>query len=272
MTILIPPWDTPGDAGKQWQDEGVDVINVQIDGGIMATTVRLLRELRCRKPHIVHIVKPRAHAGLVHWWLWRQARAKRPRVVLDIDDREQAWAPINHYPWPVARFLAWQEEWGIRHADSITAASRWLEARAQRYAPGTPRLDLPNGVAAPVTPTQTRQPPVRLKLTLLSHALWKWNQPGWLPSGRQCRRRCPAPCLFGCGHPHPTEPGHALPLALAMSAAHHRRVAGLCQPGPTGRSLCANSLRHLPSCPRSVAAGKMQRAPGNHAAGRCPRW
>ena len=66
-----------------------------------------------------------------------------------MDDWEQAWADINQYAWPVARFLAWQEEWGIRHADGITAASRWLESRAQSYAPTTPVHYLPNGVTLP---------------------------------------------------------------------------------------------------------------------------
>jgi glycosyltransferase involved in cell wall biosynthesis len=80
--------------------------------------------------------------------LYRQSQIRNPKskIFLDIDDWEQAWAPINSYPWPVARFLAWQEEWGIRHADGITAASRWLEARANQYAPQTPVLYLPNGV------------------------------------------------------------------------------------------------------------------------------
>ena len=59
-TILIPPWDTPADAGKSWTDDGVNVVNVATRGGIPATTRRLLRELmRCR-PDLVHIVKPRA--------------------------------------------------------------------------------------------------------------------------------------------------------------------------------------------------------------------
>ncbi|MBP8294274.1 MAG: glycosyltransferase, partial [Caldilineaceae bacterium] len=119
-TILIPPWDTPADAGRRWRQEGVELVNVALQGGLAATTYRLLHELRRRKPDIVHIVKPRAHAGLVQWLLWQLPRRQRPALLLDIDDWEQAWAPINRYPKPVARFLAWQEEWGLRHADGIT--------------------------------------------------------------------------------------------------------------------------------------------------------
>ncbi len=89
----------------------------------------------------------RAYAGLVQWWLTATNRGRqKARLLLDVDDWEQAWAPINRYPWPVARFLAWQEEWGIRHAQAVTAASRWLERRVQTYAPAAPVLYLPNGV------------------------------------------------------------------------------------------------------------------------------
>ena len=164
-TILIPPWDTPADAGKSWREPtengsagpgaagpgaagpgAVQIVNVTLGGGIPATVHRLLHEIRRLRPDIVHIVKPRAHAGLVQWSLWQRRRPGGPPIVLDLDDWEQAWAPINRYPWPLARFLAWQEEWGIRHAHGITAASRWLVERAGSYTPQTPLLYLPNGV------------------------------------------------------------------------------------------------------------------------------
>jgi len=153
VTLLIPPWDTPKDAGKVGEDGGVQVINVALTGGILATVLRLIHHLDAFQPQIVHIVKPRAHAGLVQWWLWqrrlrqRWGRKPSPRILLDVDDWEQAWAAINHYHPLVARFLAWQEEWGIRHADAITAASHWLVDRVQQYTPQIPVFYLPNGVA-----------------------------------------------------------------------------------------------------------------------------
>ena len=153
VTLLIPPWDTPTDAGKAWDDQGVAVVNVGLRGGIPMTIARLLRQLDAFQPQIVHMVKPRAHAGLVQWLLWQRRRTTGtgPRLLLDVDDWEQAWAAINHYPPLVARFLAWQEEWGIRHADGITAASHWLVDRVQHYTPQTPVCYLPNGVVAPAT-------------------------------------------------------------------------------------------------------------------------
>lgn len=150
VTVLIPPWDTPTDAGKAWLDEGVQVVNVALAGGIPITVGRLLLQLRRFQPQIVQIIKPRAHAGLVQWWLWQQRRLpwrSQPKLLLDVDDWEQAWATINAYHPLVARFLAWQEEWGLRHADGVTAASHWLTARVQAYAPTMPVCYLPNGVA-----------------------------------------------------------------------------------------------------------------------------
>jgi glycosyltransferase involved in cell wall biosynthesis len=163
VSLLIPPWDTPADAGKRYNDHGVEVVQVQVWGGLLPTLWRMVRVLTDFQPHIVHIVKPRAHAGIIQWWLWQNQRMLRgapsvlrsafstprsisPVILLDIDDWEQAWAPINRYTWPVARFLAWQEEWGIHHADGITAASRWLVERALQYSPRTPVLYLPNGI------------------------------------------------------------------------------------------------------------------------------
>ncbi|MFN8465571.1 MAG: glycosyltransferase family 4 protein [Caldilineaceae bacterium] len=158
-TILIPPWDTPQDAGRSWTDAGVALINVATRGGGAAITHRLLRELRRHEPDIVHIVKPRAHAGLVQWWLTTVGAGRGMRLLLDVDDWEQAWEPINHYSWPMARFLAWQEEWGIRHAQAVTAASRWLERRVQEYAPAAQVQYLPNGIDAQQVRVRPWHPP-----------------------------------------------------------------------------------------------------------------
>uniref|UniRef100_A0A7C1FRH5 Glycosyltransferase n=1 Tax=Caldilinea aerophila TaxID=133453 RepID=A0A7C1FRH5_9CHLR len=148
-TLLIPPWDTPQDDGRRWKDGEVELINIALRGGLLAQLKRLLYEINSIQPDIVHIVKPRAHAGLVQWWLWRTPRQQRPPILLDADDWEQAWAPINRYPWPLARFLAWQEEWGIRHADGVTVASRWLAETIGKANPTAPLLWLPNGVEPP---------------------------------------------------------------------------------------------------------------------------
>jgi glycosyltransferase involved in cell wall biosynthesis len=148
-TILIPPWDSPEDAGKTETIGGVRMQQLSLDGGLIATVRRMVQAVDHAAPHLVHIVKPRAHAGLVQWWLWQRRRnhtQKGPRILLDVDDWEQAWNPVNRYNWFVGQFLRWQEEWGIRHADGITAASRWLEQKVTTVAPHIPSIYLPNGV------------------------------------------------------------------------------------------------------------------------------
>ncbi len=165
-TILIPPWDTPADAGKGWSDEGVQIHNVALGGGMLGILWRMQRRLRLFQPDVVHIVKPRAHAGLIQWWLWQRRRLRgmlkleqTPHILLDIDDWEQAWSEINQYGWLLSTFLRWQEEWGIRHADGISAASRWLVDRATEYASECPILYLPNGVSEPIPRPATSEHP-----------------------------------------------------------------------------------------------------------------
>lgn len=158
-TILVPPWDSPEDGGLRENRAGVEVVQVNIEGGLPAMTARLLREIGMRQPEIVHCVKPRAYAGIVQWLMWQRRKMGArtadggralpisARILLDMDDWEQAWQAVNQYNPVTARFLAWQEEWGMRHADGITTASRWLEAHVRDHAPGVPLLYLPNGVA-----------------------------------------------------------------------------------------------------------------------------
>src|SRR5215204_198577 len=86
-TILIPPWDSPEDAGKTEIIGGVRVEQLSLAGGLLGTLRRLLKRIQELAPDIVHIVKPRAHAGLVQWWLWYR-RPIQAKVVLDVDDWE----------------------------------------------------------------------------------------------------------------------------------------------------------------------------------------
>ena len=181
VSILIPPWDSPQDSGRHWEEQGVRLANVALEHGMLAVLHRLLHEIDRVRPAIVHIVKPRAYAGLVQWWLWwRRKNSARagPLLLLDSDDWEQAWAPVNHYPPLLARFLAWQEEWGIRHADGITAASRWLVERIQRAAPHIPRLYLPNGVTAPARASVHWQAPAQRSVLYFSRFVEV--TPAWL--------------------------------------------------------------------------------------------
>ncbi|MFZ1753910.1 MAG: glycosyltransferase family 4 protein [Caldilineaceae bacterium] len=187
VTLLIPPWDTPADAGRRWGDKGVEIIHTELWGGPLFVLRRLLAEIDKQQPDIVHIVKPRAYAGLVQWMLWqRQGRAGRegaprgPWIVLDVDDWEQAWSGIGGYHPLMARFLEWQERWGFVHAHAITAASGWLLHKASELAPGTPALYLPNGVVPPARPAPRPAFDIHRPPTILWFTRFMEVEPAWM--------------------------------------------------------------------------------------------
>jgi len=157
VTVLLPPWQNPQDAGRRWEEEGVAVENIALPPrapGLfhLLTALRLTRRTLALRPDVVHLFKPKAYSGLTHWLLARLPRARRPHLVVDTDDWEGpgGWNEMGGYsPWQ-QRFFAWQERWGLTHADSVTVASRTLESLV--WALGVPRERvwyLPNGVWNP---------------------------------------------------------------------------------------------------------------------------
>lgn len=202
-TILVPPWDCPEDAGKCWQDQGVDILHTHRTGSVPAVTAHLYAALGRLRPDIVHIVKPRAYAGIIQWLLWARQLARKPGpvVVLDIDDWEQAWTSVAGYRPPLSTFLRWQELWGISHAGAITAASQWLVQKAADLAPHTPVLYLPNGVQWPGTSHGTVQatgyslPPTVLLFSRFVEVETAWLAAFW----RAARTRMPQLHLLVAG-------------------------------------------------------------------------
>lgn len=147
--LIIPPWDTPAHSGLTWADGGVKLDNVRLKGGPAPILARMLRRVQRANPQIVHIVKPVAYAGAVQSTLWTLRKLGRfsAKIVLDIDDWEQGWAVLNQRPGWMQRLITMQENWGMTHADGITAASRWLETHAQTTGKHQrPICYLPNGV------------------------------------------------------------------------------------------------------------------------------
>jgi glycosyltransferase involved in cell wall biosynthesis len=133
VTLLLPPWQNPEDAGRSWEDNGVAVENIRLPARIpgffhLLITLRLVRRALALKPDVVHLFKPKAYSGLAHWLLARLPQP--PRLVVDTDDWEGAggWNEIGGYTPTQRRFFAWQERWGLTHADALTVASRALES------------------------------------------------------------------------------------------------------------------------------------------------
>lgn len=147
VCLIMPPWQTPSEAGRSWQEDGVQIRYTGLRGGVPGTTWRLIRETLAWQPDVVHGFKPKAYSGLVMWWLW-QTRRRHLRLVLDADDWEGwgGWNEIAGYSAVQKRFFAWQERWGYGHCHAMTVASRALQARAASLGVPPHRvIYLPNG-------------------------------------------------------------------------------------------------------------------------------
>lgn len=151
VCMFMPPWQTPDEADRHWQEEGVDFRYIPLMGGILGITRRLVKEALAWKPDIVHCFKPKAYSGLAAWWLWYFHR-QRVRLVVDSDDWEGwgGWNERASYTAMQKRFFSWQEHWGMSHCQQLTVASKALQSIAwsQGIAPEKV-VYLPNGSGLP---------------------------------------------------------------------------------------------------------------------------
>jgi glycosyltransferase involved in cell wall biosynthesis len=150
VAMFLPPWSYPQDAGRVYDDAGVHIENVTIAPNALIPT-RLVARVRAFQPDVVHMFKPKAYAGMTQWLLWQMRRVglHRARMVLDTDDWEGAggWNDRENYSWAQKKFFAWQEQWGLKHADAVTVASRALETLVLSLGVSRERVVyLPNGV------------------------------------------------------------------------------------------------------------------------------
>jgi glycosyltransferase involved in cell wall biosynthesis len=154
VTILLPPWQHPEDAGRRWEEDGVVIENVRLPPSIPgvfhgATALRLARRALALRPDVVHLFKPKAYSGLTHWLLARLPSSRRPRLIVDADDWEGpgGWNALADYTALQRRFFTWQERWGLTHADAVTVASRALESLVWALGVSPERVFyVPNGV------------------------------------------------------------------------------------------------------------------------------
>lgn len=134
VALFLPPFHTPSAPIPAWQDDTVPVRNVPVSGlplvGHAITGWRLARAALAWQPDVIHCFKPKAYSGIAQWLLWWRRKLGRPfRLVLDSDDWEGwgGWNDLEPYPRWQKRFFAWQEQWGLARADTVTVASRALE-------------------------------------------------------------------------------------------------------------------------------------------------
>ena len=147
VKIIMPPWHTPEEAGRVWQEAGVELEYVALSGGVPVVVGRMVRAARAFSPEVIHVFKPKAYAGLAQWWLW-QFHRRRYKIVLDTDDWEGwgGWNELGEYTAVQKQFFAWQEQWGLRHAHAVTVASHALQTLAWAHRVPPDKLHyLPNG-------------------------------------------------------------------------------------------------------------------------------
>ena len=151
VTVLIPPYDHPQDSGDQWEDQGVRVRNLPVgsnpgNASLALLGLALARAARRTTPDVIHVFKPKGVTGIAQLALWA---LRQQRVVLDIDDWEGrgGWNERRQYSALSRHMFAWQEQWGIRHASALTAASQTLIGQARNLDVPAQRLSyVPNGV------------------------------------------------------------------------------------------------------------------------------
>ncbi len=186
VMLVIPPWDTPADSGRTYQDAGVTVHHLRVDD-LRCSRIsprlarRAFQQVAVYRPDIVHIFKPVGHGTVVGMRLMTQRR--RPVVIFDLDDWEgcAGWAGrISRWPGE-ALLREFLERWALKHADGLTTASRLLYSRALEAGRAPEEiLYLPNGcpadLPAPFTPAwRERRARARQRWTLPADgtvALW----------------------------------------------------------------------------------------------------
>lgn len=152
------------DYGRRAIDGGVEVIHIPLSrepgrGGMaqglwhLGLGWRTYRTVAAWQPHIVHAFKPKGPSGLAAMFFWLARRpARGPRLVVDSDDWEGAggWNddPRVGYTAMQRRFFAWQERYGLSHADAWTVTSACLAERAAGFGADPRRIyRLPNGLS-----------------------------------------------------------------------------------------------------------------------------
>ncbi|MCB9444253.1 MAG: glycosyltransferase, partial [Ardenticatenaceae bacterium] len=147
VQLFMPPWQTPNEADKSWEEAGVAMRYTPLTGGTLGIARRLIKETLAWQPDVVHCFKPKAYSGLAGWWLWHFHR-RHIALVMDTDDWEGwgGWNDLAPYSPLQKHLFAWQERWGMQHNHVLTVASRALETIALSMGVAAERVVyVPNG-------------------------------------------------------------------------------------------------------------------------------
>jgi len=235
VTMLLPPWQNLEDAGLCWQEDGVAIENISLPPRVpglfhLLIALRLARRALALRPDVVHLFKPKAYSGLTHWLLSRLPRGGRPRLVVDTDDWEGSggWNEIGGYTPAQKRFFAWQERWGLTHADAITVASRTLESLVWALAVPPQRVFyIPNGVGSRQLDTdiQHSASSIRHPVILLYTRFFEFPVSRVIEVLQRVRERIPATRLLVVGKGLFGEEEELLRLAAQSGLTVNRHVS-----------------------------------------------
>ncbi len=169
VLLIVPPWDNPAYSGRRMSLQGVDVWHTPLPHRFPPVwypllTWRTLRQALRHRPQVIHVFKPKAFSGLVAMscWLLKRAGTVSARLVVDTDDWEGkgGWNELGPYGPLQRRVFAFQEPWGLRHADAVTTASRALSSMvSQAGVPEARIFYVPNGASGSIqgfSPSETQ--------------------------------------------------------------------------------------------------------------------
>ncbi|GIW06645.1 MAG: glycosyl transferase [Dehalococcoidia bacterium] len=129
VTLLVPPYDNPSEAGQAWEDAGVRIETLASGWGLAGWTTALVRRTLALRPDVVHAFKPIGPSGAAALLL-----AQRLPLVIDLDDWEGwgGFASSGAYAPPLAALIELQERLTPKVARRLTVASRALQRRSIR--------------------------------------------------------------------------------------------------------------------------------------------
>lgn len=230
VTLICAPYDNRNYSGKEFVNNGVSVVNIEIKSGMISAALipyDLVKAVNESKPDLVHVFKPKGFAGLAATWLL----SRNKNVVLDCDDWEGwgGWNDVKDYPWVTKEFIHFQEKSLIRRSRAITVASRTLLQRALSsgkaaeqvfYAPNGPTTEL-----------------LQLSELLLQGNSWVWKERLGLGE---------APILFYASHFDPADDLTFFCRSVARLAASEHITLVLVGDGPEGHTV-RSSLANVPN-------------------------
>jgi len=151
-TVIVMPHDNLKYSGLAFEKEGVKIENLIIKKSTHIQKFNLAvlaaRRVSQLKPDFVHIFAPVRYPGIAAMIIRIFTRIP---IIVDIDDWDGkgGWNEVIKIPFLWKKFIDFQENYILKHAEAITVASRTLESRVWglginpsyvRYIPNCPRL------------------------------------------------------------------------------------------------------------------------------------